>query len=140
SLYGTWTSYVIVPLFALANAGIALNGAFLGRAFSSRITLGILLGYVVGKPVGILGCTWLATRLGRGRLQPPVGWAAVAGGGTIGGIGFTVSLLVATLAFDGRQLEEAKVGILSGALGAAIVSWMLRLAPALLPRTLRFRV
>src|SRR5207247_8347026 len=105
--YHPWTSYVIVPLFALANAGIALNGAFLGRAFSSRITLGILLGYVVGKPVGILGCTWLATRLSRGRLQPPVGWAAVAGGGTIAGIGFPVSPLVATLAFDGRQLEGA---------------------------------
>jgi Na+/H+ antiporter NhaA len=138
-LYHPWTSYVIVPLFALANAGIALNGAFLGRAFSSRITLGILLGYVVGKPVGILGCTWLATRLSRGRLQPPVGWAAVAGGGTIAGIGFTVSLLVATLAFDGRQLEEAKVGILSAALGAATITWLLFRATALLPRRLRIR-
>src|SRR5437870_812722 len=138
-LFHPWTSYVIVPLFAVANAGIALNGAFLGRAFSSRITLGILLGYVVGKPVGILGCTWLATRLSRGRLQPPVGWAAVAGGGTIAGIGFTVSLLVATLAFDGRRLEEAKVGVLSAALAAASITWLLFRATALLPRRLRIR-
>ena len=138
-LYHPWTSYVIVPLFALANAGIALDGGFLARAFSSPITLGILLGYVVGKPVGILGSSWLLTRLSRGRLQPPVGWAAVAGGGTIAGIGFTVALLVATLAFDGRQLEEAKLGILSAALGAALLTWLLFRATALLPRRLRIR-
>ncbi len=138
-LFHPWTSYLIVPLFALANAGVALDGAFLARAFGSRITLGILLGYVVGKPVGILGCSWLATRLSRRRLQPPVGWAAVAGGGTIAGIGFTVSLLVATLAFEGRQLEEAKVGILSAALGAALITWLLFRATALLPRRLRIR-
>src|SRR5947199_2964383 len=124
-LFHPWTSYVIVPLFALANAGIALNGAFLARAFGSPITLGILLGYVVGKPVGILGCSWLATLLSRGRLRPPVGWAAVAGGGTIAGIGFTVSLLVATLAFDGAQLEEAKLGVLSAALASSVLTWLL---------------
>src|SRR6266536_268786 len=101
-LFHPWTSYVIVPLFALANAGIAVDGGFLARAFSSPITLGILVGYVVGKPVGILGGSWLVTRLSHGRLQPPVGWAAVAGGGTIAGIGFTIALLIATLAFDGR--------------------------------------
>jgi Na+/H+ antiporter NhaA len=138
-LFHPWTSYLIVPLFALANAGIALNGAFLAQAFSSPITLGILLGYVVGKPVGILGCSWLATHLSRGRLQPPVGWVAVAGGGTIAGIGFTVSLLVATLAFDGRRLDEAKVGILSAALAAALITWLLFRATALLPRRLRIR-
>jgi len=136
-LFHPWTSYVVVPLFALANAGIALDRAFLARAFRSPITLGILLGYVVGKPVGILGCSWLVTRLSRGRLRPPVGWAAVAGGGTIAGIGFTVSLLVATLAFDGRQLEEAKLGILSAALGAALITWLLFRATAVLPRRLR---
>src|SRR5438876_1237908 len=86
-LFHPWTSYVIVPLFALANAGIALDGAFLSRAFTSPITLGILLGYLVGKPLGIFVSSWLAARLSRGRLQPPVGWAAVAGGGTIAGIG-----------------------------------------------------
>jgi Na+/H+ antiporter NhaA len=138
-LFHPWTSYVIVPLFALANAGIAIDGGFLGRAFTSPIALGILVGYVVGKPVGILGCSWLLTRLSRGRLQPPVGWAAVAGGGTIAGIGFTVALLVATLAFDGRQLEEAKFGILSAALGAALITWLLFRTAALLPRRLRIR-
>ena len=133
-LYHPWTSYVIVPLFALANAGIAIDGGFLERAFSSPITLGILFGYVVGKPVGILGVSWLVARLSRERLRPPVGWAAVAGGGTIAGIGFTVSLLVATLAFDGPQLEEAKLGILSAALCASIITWLLFRATALLPR------
>jgi len=138
-LYHPWTSYVIVPLFALANAGIALDGSFLSEAFRSRITLGILLGYVVGKPVGIFGSTWLATRLSGRRLQPPVGWAAVAGAGTIAGIGFTVALLVAALAFDGRRLEEAKLGILSAALAAAVLTWLLFRATALLPRMLRHR-
>ena len=138
-LYHPWTSYVIVPLFALANAGIAIDGGFLARAFGSPITLGILFGYVVGKPVGILGASWLATRLSRGRLRPPVGWAAVAGGGTIAGIGFTVSLLVATLAFHGPQLEEAKLGILTAALCAATLTWLLFRGTALLPHRLRIR-
>jgi Na+/H+ antiporter NhaA len=138
-LFHPWTSYVIVPLFALANAGIEVDGGFLAQSFSSPITLGILVGYVVGKPVGILGCSWLLTRLSHRRLQPPVGWAAVAGGGTIAGVGFTVALLVATLAFDGRRLEEAKLGILSAALGAALITWLLFRAVALLPRRLRIR-
>src|ERR687898_941614 len=136
-LYHPWTSYVIVPLFALANAGIAIDGGFLERAFSSPITLGFLFGYVAGKPLGILGASWVVTRRGGERLRPPVGWVAVAGGGTIAGIGFTVSLLVATLAFDGLQLEEAKLGILSAALCATIVTWLLVSATALLPRRAR---
>ena len=138
-LFHPWTSYVIVPLFALANAGIVVSGSFLAQAFRSPITLGILVGYVVGKPVGILGGSWLVTRLSHRRLQPPVGWAAVAGGGTIAGIGFTIALLIATLAFDGRQLEEAKVGVLSAALSAALITWLLFRATALLPRRLRIR-
>jgi Na+/H+ antiporter NhaA len=138
-LYHPWTSYVIVPLFALANAGVVIDGGFLADAFTSPITLGILVGYVVGKPVGILGCTWLVTRLTRGQLRPPVGWVAVLGGGTIAGIGFTIALLVATIAFDGAQLDEAKVGILGAALGAALVTWLLFRATALLPRRLRIR-
>ena len=138
-LYHPWTSYVIVPLFALANTGIVINGTLLARAFSSPITLGILLGYVLGKPAGILGGSWLVTRLSRGRLRPPVGWAAVAGAGTIAGVGFTVALLVATLAFDGPRLEEAKVGILSAVAGASTLTWLLFRATALLPRRLRIR-
>jgi Na+/H+ antiporter NhaA len=138
-LYHPWTSYVIVPVFALANAGVAIDAAFLGRAFTSPITLGVLIGYVVGKPLGILGTSWLLTRLSGGRLRPPVGWAAVAGAGTIAGVGFTIALLVATLAFDGSRLEEAKVGILSAALAAALITWLLFRATALLPRRLRIR-
>ncbi len=134
-----WTSYVIVPLFALANAGIVVNRDFLAEGFTSPITLGILFGYVVGKPVGIFGFTWLVTRLSRGRLRPPVGWVAVAGGGTIAGIGFTVALLAATLAFDGPRLEQAKLGILSAGVGATFLTWLLFRATALLPRGLRVR-
>jgi Na+/H+ antiporter NhaA len=73
-LYHPWTSYLIVPLFALANAGIAIDGGFLARAFTSPITLGILFGYVIGKPLGILGGALLISRLSGGRLRPPVGW------------------------------------------------------------------
>jgi Na+/H+ antiporter NhaA len=136
-LWHPWTSYAIVPVFALANTGIAVNGSLLSRAFTSPITLGVLFGYVLGKPVGITGGSWLVTRLSGGRLRPPVGWAAVAGAGTIAGAGFTVSLLVATLAFDGSQLEEAKVGILSALLGASLVTWLLFRATRRLPRRLR---
>jgi protein-disulfide isomerase len=138
-LYHPWTSYGIVPLFALANTGFEISGSFLARAFSSPITLGILFGYTIGKPVGVLGGTWLVTKLSGGRLRPPVGWVAVAGGGTIAGIGFTVSLLIATLAFDGDQLEEAKLGILSAALAASTITWLVFRATARLPRQLRVR-
>jgi Na+/H+ antiporter NhaA len=138
-LWHPWTSYMIAPVFALANAGIAIDGGFLRRAFTSPITLGILFGYVIGKPVGIVGASWLATRLSGGRVRPPVGWVAVAGGGAIAGVGFTVALLVATLAFEGPQLEEAKLGILSAALCAAVLTWLLFRATALLPRRTRIR-
>jgi Na+/H+ antiporter NhaA len=138
-LYHPWTSYVIVPLFALANAGIVINAGFLGRAFTSPITLGILFGYLAGKPIGILGASWLVTRLSGGRLRPPVGWAALAGGASIAGIGFTVSLLIANLAFHGSQLEEAKLGVLSAALCASLATWLVFRATALLPQGLRLR-
>ena len=138
-LYHPWTSYLIVPLFALANAGIPISGGLLARAFSSPITLGILFGYVIGKPIGIAGGTFLLTRLSRGRLRPPLGWAAVLGGGTIAGVGFTVSLLVATLAFHGVQLQEAKLGVLGAAFTASAITWLLFRATAYLPRALRVR-
>jgi len=138
-IYHPWTSYIVVPLFALANAGVTISGSFLARAFSSPITLGILIGYVVGKPLGTVGAAWLLERVSRGRLRPPVGWAAVASAGCIAGIGFTVSLLIASLAFQGTQLQEAKVGILSAALGASAVTWVVVRATTLLPRPLRIR-
>ena len=134
-----WTSYVIVPLFALANAGVPIDGETLRRAFTSPITLGILLGYVLGKPVGIVGATWLVTRLTHGRIRPPVGWAAVAGAGTIAGIGFTVSLLISTLAFDGADLEDAKIGTLSAAIASSILTWIVFRATLLLPQRSRTR-
>ena len=122
-LYHPWTSYLIVPLFALANAGIPLGGSFLGDAFTSRITLGIAVGYIVGKPVGIGVTSWLVTRVTRGRLRPPVGWASVLGSGTAAGIGFTVSLLISSLAFHGVELRYAKAGVLAAALGSALLSF-----------------
>lgn len=138
-LYHPWTSYVVVPLFALANAGITLSGDFLARAVVSPITLGILLAYTVGKPLGIITSSWLVTLLGRGRVRPPVGWAAVTAGGAIAGIGFTVSLLIATLAFDGPRLQEAKFGILAAAVCAPVVTWAVSRATATLPVRLRVR-
>ncbi|MGI9006708.1 MAG: Na+/H+ antiporter NhaA [Streptosporangiaceae bacterium] len=138
-LYHPWTSYVIVPLFALANAGIVISGSFLARAYTSPVTLGILIGYVAGKPLGITGALWLLTRLSRGRLRPPVGWAAVTGVGSIMGIGFTVSILIATLAFTGIQLQEAKLGILSTVVAAPVLTWLVFRATTLLPRRLQVR-
>jgi Na+/H+ antiporter NhaA len=138
-IYHPWTSYLIVPLFALANAGVTISGSFLARAYTSPVTLGILLGYVIGKPIGTIGAAWLLERLSRGRLRPPVGWAAVTGAGTIAGVGFTVSLLIAAIAFHGTQLQEAKVGILSAALGASAVTWLVLRITARLPRALRAR-
>jgi Na+/H+ antiporter NhaA len=138
-LYHPWTSYVIVPLFALANVGIAIDGDFLSRAYSSPITLGIICGYLLGKPIGVIGMSWLVRTLSGGRLRPPVGWAATAGGGAVAGIGFTVSLLIATLAFGGAELEEAKLGVLSAALCASALAWLVFRATAMLPRQARIR-
>jgi protein-disulfide isomerase len=103
------------------------------------VTLGILVGYVVGKPIGIFTTTWVASRLSGGRLRPAVGWGSVAGGGTIAGIGFTVSVLIAALAFHGDQLAEAKVGVLSAALAAAGLTWALSTVLRRLPRRTRIR-
>jgi Na+/H+ antiporter NhaA len=138
-IYHPWTSYVIVPLFALANAGVTLSPGFLASAYTSRITLGILIAYVVGKPVGTVGTAWLAARLGHGRVSPLVGRAGAAGSGAVAGIGFTVSLLIASLAFHGTALEQAKVGVLSAALGASTLAWAVFRISALLPEPLRYR-
>ena len=123
-LFHPWTSYVIVPLFALANAGIVLNAGFLARAYTSPVTLGIIVGYLVGKPLGTAGCAWLVTKLSHGRMRPSVGWGAVAGAGAVAGIGFTVSLLIASLALTGTTLAEAKLGILSAAVAATALTWI----------------
>ena len=133
-LYHPVTSYVIVPLFALANAGIVVNGPFLSHAYTSAITLGIIAAYLIGKPIGISGASALVTRLSGGRIRPPVGWGSVIGGGAIAGIGFTVSILIATLAFNGPELAEAKLGVLTTLIGAPAVSWIVLRATKKLPR------
>jgi len=138
-LFHPWVSYLIVPLFALANAGITVSGSFLARAYSTPVTLGILLGYVIGKPVGTVCAAWLLTRLSGGRIRPPVGWAAVVGAGAIAGIGLIVSLLIASLAFHGTELAEAKLGVLSGAICASLLTWIVFRVTAMLPKPLRLR-
>jgi len=138
-IYHPWSSYVVVPLFALANTGIPISGAFLSRAFGSPITLGILIGYVVGKPAGILAASQAARLLSGGRLRLPVGWAAALGGSVIAGIGFTVALLIASIAFSGVSLNEAKLGILSAAVCASALSWLIFRLVAMLPPRRRAR-
>jgi Na+/H+ antiporter NhaA len=138
-LFLPWTSYVIVPLFAVANAGIVVNASFLGRAMQSPVTLGVIAGYVIGKPVGFLGGTWLVTRMSGGRVLPPVGWASVAGGGTIAGIGFTVSLLVANRSLEGDQLQESTFGVLVAAVLATGLTWVVFRFTARLPVATRLR-
>jgi Na+/H+ antiporter NhaA len=138
-LYHPFTSYIVVPLFALANAGFAINGSFLARAYGSPITLGIVVAYLIGKPLGICGATALVTRASHGRVRPPVGWASVIGGGTIAGIGFTVSLLIASLAFKGQSLAEAKLGVLTTLLAAPIVTWTVLRVTGMLPKRVRLR-
>jgi Na+/H+ antiporter NhaA len=118
-----WTSYVFVPLFALANAGIHVTGSVIQDAITSPITLGILIGYVVGKPLGILGASWLASRAALRGGRPSLSWPSLAGGGAVAGIGFTVSLLISSLAFHGELLAQAKLGVLAAALIAPLVAW-----------------
>ncbi|WP_116946831.1 Na+/H+ antiporter NhaA [Jiangella endophytica] len=118
-LFHPWANYLIVPLFALANAGMVINGDVLREAATSPITLGIVLGLVVGKPVGIIGVTWLASRFGFPLTVP---WPQLIGAGTIGGVGFTVSLLIAGIAFEGHQLDDAKLGILAASVIATLLS------------------
>ena len=118
-----WTSFVIVPLFALANAGIHIDGELLRDAATSPVTMGILFGYVLGKPIGIVAGTWLGSRRWLGGLRPPVSRPVLLGGGAVAGIGFTVSLLIATIAFEGQTLDEAKLGVLGAAILAPIVAW-----------------
>jgi Na+/H+ antiporter NhaA len=134
-----WTSFVIVPLFALANAGIELDGELLGDAVGSPIAWGIFLGYVLGKPLGIVAGSWLATRPWTLRVQPSLSWPTIVGGGAVAGIGFTVSLLIATKAFEGQQLAEAKVGVLASVPAAALLAWVVFRMVARLPAAVRAR-
>ena len=116
SLHG-FSAFVVMPLFAFSNAGVGLTGSSGGR-----VTLAVLLGLAIGKPLGITGAAAAAVRLRLAALPEGVSWAALHGCAWLGGIGFTMSLFIATLAFRGTTLlDAAKVGILSGSAAAAIV-------------------
>jgi NhaA family Na+:H+ antiporter len=117
-----WTSFVIVPVFALANAGVDLGGGVLGDALGSRVTLGVVLGLVAGKTLGISTAVAVAVRLGLGRLPAGVRAHQIVGVAAVAGIGFTVSLFIAELSFAGtRHLNDAKIGILVGSLLSGMI-------------------
>jgi NhaA family Na+:H+ antiporter len=111
-----WVAFLVMPVFALFNAGVSLAGGGL----ANPVALGVLLGLLAGKPVGVLGFSWLATRLGWASLPQGIGWGAMAGVGLLAGIGFTMSLFIGTLAFKGSELlDQAKLGILAASVVAA---------------------
>ncbi len=124
-----WSAFVVVPLFALANAGVGFGGGLLGEALSTAMPWAIALGLVIGKIVGISGAVWLAVRTGLGRLPQGVGPLHVVAVAAVAGIGFTVSLFIADLAYDDPALTEtAKVGIFVGSLLAAAIGSALMVA------------
>jgi NhaA family Na+:H+ antiporter len=121
-----WVAYGIMPLFAVANAGVSLTGVDLSAGGAQFVMLGVWLALVAGKPIGVVGATWLAVRLGWCRLAPGVSWGGVCLVGLLAGIGFTMSIFIAMLAFtDERLLNAAKLGVLLGSLVAAVIglSW-----------------
>ncbi|GID29731.1 Na+/H+ antiporter NhaA [Paractinoplanes brasiliensis] len=121
-----WSSLLIVPLFALANAGVVLSPEVLSRAVTSPVTLGVFAGLVVGKTLGIWGTSALAVRTGLGRLPSGVRLPQVLSVGAVAGIGFTVSLFIAELALTDEQVrDEAKIGILAAAVAATGLGWLL---------------
>ncbi|SFO32445.1 Na+/H+ antiporter NhaA [Geodermatophilus obscurus] len=126
-LWQPWTSFVIVPVFALANAGVPLTGETLRAAASSPVTLGVVAGLVLGKLVGILLGTGLAVRLRLGELAPGLSGLQVAGGAALSGIGFTISLFIVDLAFDDGDAagDDARVGVLAASVLAALLGWAL---------------
>ncbi|MDX6744223.1 Na+/H+ antiporter NhaA [Actinocorallia sp. A-T 12471] len=126
-----WASYVVVPLFAFANAGVDLRDGVLMRALSSPLTWGVVCALVLGKLVGVGGTALLATKLGLGTLPQGVGRGHLMGGAALSGIGFTVSLLIAGLAFDDPILrDEATVGVLLAAVIATLTGWLIFRAAA----------
>ena len=129
-----WTSFVVVPLFALANAGIELSAEVLERAFSSPLAIGVVVGLVLGKPIGITAGAWLATRRPLGAMPLAVPWPALVATSSVAGIGFTVSLLIAELSYTGQLLAEAKVGILGASITAALLGSLMLRGLAWLPQ------
>ncbi|HXG28713.1 MAG TPA: Na+/H+ antiporter NhaA [Nevskiales bacterium] len=125
-----WVGFVVMPLFAFANAGVVIEPA----AFRDAIALAVAAGLVIGKPVGIVLLSWLAVRLGLAALPAGVGWGALAAGGVLAGIGFTMALFIAGLAFEGTQLDAAKIGVLAASAlcataGMLMLLWLLPKPP-----------
>ncbi len=119
-------AFLIMPIFALANAGVAFSGGSATSAIGDRAVLGIFAGLVLGKPLGIVLFSWFAVRFRLADLPFGADWRHVAGMGALGGIGFTMALFIAALAFgEGDKLEAAKIGILAGSLVAGLLGWLL---------------
>jgi NhaA family Na+:H+ antiporter len=117
-----WVAFVILPVFALANAGVMLQGASLGEALANPVTLGVILGLFVGKPVGVTVACFLAVRLGIASLPEGVNWTQIVAVALLGGIGFTVSLFISGLAFaQADLLNFAKLGVLMGSAVAGVL-------------------
>ena len=130
-----WTSYAIVPLFALANAGIVLSGDLMRDSMTSPVSLGVFLGLIVGKPLGIMVASMIAVRAGVAELPAGVRWPQVLGVSILADIGFTVSIFITGLALsDASLVDEAMLGILAasalmGALGFAVLRWSQKMPP-----------
>ena len=124
-----WVAFAIVPLFAFANAGIALTGMGLDT-LAQPITLGVMAGLFLGKQLGVLGAVWAGVRLGLGRLPPGTHWLSLYGVALLCGIGFTISLFISALAFPGAGAQDAaKLGVLVGSLVSGLGGWLvLRMA------------
>jgi len=127
-----WTTYLVLPLFALVNAGVAIRASALAGAATSPLTLGVVVGLVVGKPAGIVGASWLARASGLAHLPDGARWSELVGAACLGGVGFTMSIFIAALAFaEGGALDLARIGILFGSALSAILGFgILRLATA----------
>ncbi|MFI6594651.1 Na+/H+ antiporter NhaA [Nonomuraea sp. NPDC050536] len=121
-----WSSYVIVPIFALANAGVRLDADTLRAATTSPIAIGVAAGLVLGKVIGISIGTWLPLKLNWGVLPGNLVWGQLLGGAAVSGIGFTVALFIVDLAFDDPAVQnQAKIGILAGSLTSALIGWII---------------
>jgi Na+:H+ antiporter, NhaA family len=116
-----WTSFVVVPVFAIANAGIPVSVSALSGAAGARVSWGVGMGLLVGKPLGILGATWLIVRIGAGSLPDGTSWHSLVPAAIVAGVGFTVSLFVAELAFVGLVADQAKLGVLVASIVAGLI-------------------
>lgn len=122
--FHSWTNFVVLPLFALANAGVAFQSGFLQSAFHSPVTWGVLLGLLLGKPAGILLACWTGVRLGLASLPAETSWRQIAGVGIVAGIGFTMSLFIADLAFEPEHIvDAAKVGTFLASILAGLIGY-----------------